>query len=616
MNSKSMRSPSTDVNSNSLVQSSLLLTVDADLKIIELSNNWQPVMGYCTEELIGKHISVPFILPSEGDLYRSLDTASIDQIEDTLDTGLRHKSGGVINARVHILPIVGRSSHRLSLFITIQSELNSLASNQEYRLFTKAAKLGKFGFWSIDLHTSRLFWSSEIYSIHGVTPNSYTPSMEDAFVFCHPDDRREAQRIVLNGIEKRLPWSFKVRIVQPSGDIRIVRFHAEFDFDQSFEATEVYGICLDITDYEALNEQVELLSEVAETSITGITICDKNRNLMWANKKFEEITGYSLADVQGHKVGGFLQGPGTDPNTIREISRLLDTGKNVDVEILNYNKEQIPYWIHLLISPVKRKGEVSHYVAIQHDITEQKRQQQMQARGSKMDAVGQMAARVCHDINNIMAIISGNTQLLRLQNPSEKANKFLGNIEMATARASSVTKKLVKLVKDENLSPELISLNKEIKNIVDALPEELKGKTSFQFNFDYKDPLLVKKKSLLESVKQLIINAILATDKLGEVTISTLVRAGFDNTCNSAVLSPKLGKEYVLISVKDNGIGIGPDVINNIFDPFFSTRDRKDGAGLGLSFIFNFCAKEEAGLQLTSQENKGSEFTIWVPKFV
>ena len=113
-----------------------------------------------------------------------------------------------------------------------------------------------------------------------------------------------------------------------------------------------------------------------------------------------------------------------------------------------------------------------------------------------------------------------------------------------------------------------------------------------------------------------MINAILATDKAGEVTISTRICAGFDNTCNSAVLSPKLGKEYVLISVKDNGIGIGPDVINNIFDPFFSTRERKDGAGLGLSFIFNFCAKEEAGLQLTSQESIGSEFTIWVPKFV
>lgn len=615
MNSKSMRS-SIDVNSNSLVQSSLVLTVDADLKIIEMSNNWQPVMGYGTKELIGKHIKVPFISLNEDDFHQCLDGTAETQNECTLDTELRHKSGGVIKARIQVHPIIGGASQRLTLFITIQSELHGFASEQEYKLFAKAAKLGKFGFWSIDLRTSRLFWSSEIYSIHGVVPSSYAPTMEDAFVFCHPDDRREAQRIVLNGIEKRLPWSFKVRIVQPSGDIRIVRFHAEFDFDQNSEATEVYGICLDITDYEALNEQVELLSEVAETSITGITICDKNRNLMWANKKFEEITGYSLADVQGQKVGGFLQGPGTDPNTVNEIGRLLDTDKNVDVEILNYTKERVPYWIHLLISPVKRKGEVSHYVAIQHDITEQKRQQQMQARGSKMDAVGQMAARVCHDINNIMAIISGNTQLLRLQGPSEKATKFLGNIEMATARASSVTKKLVKLVKDENLSPELISLDKEIKNIVDALPEDLKGETSFHFNFDYKDPLLVKKKSLLESVKQLVINAILATDKAGEVTISTRICAGFDNTCNSAVLSPKLGKEYVLISVKDNGIGIGPDVINNIFDPFFSTRERKDGAGLGLSFIFNFCAKEEAGLQLTSQESIGSEFTIWVPKFV
>lgn len=349
-----MRSP-IDVNSNSFVQSSLLLTVDVDLKIIELSNNWQPVMGYCAEELIGKHINVMFISPSEDDIYRCLDETAVTQNECTLDTELRHKSGDIIKARIQVHSIAGGAPERLTLLITIQSELHDSASEQEYKLFAKAAKLGKFGFWSIDLRTSKLFWSSEIYSIHGVAQGSYTPTMKDAFVFCHPDDRREAQRIVSNGIEKRLPWSFKVRIVQPSGDIRIVRFHAEFDFDQSSQATEVYGICLDITDYEALNEQVELLSEVAETSITGITICDKNRNLMWANKKFEEITGYSLSDVQGQKVGGFLQGPGTDPNTINEIGRLLDIGKNVDVEILNYTKECIPYWIHLLISPVKRK---------------------------------------------------------------------------------------------------------------------------------------------------------------------------------------------------------------------------------------------------------------------
>ena len=119
---------------------------------------------------------------------------------------------------------------------------------------------------------------------------------------------------------------------------------------------------------------ISLLEKAADTSSEGITvsILSGDRPLIYANKGFERLTGYSVDEVVG-KNCRFLQGQGTDEKSIDEIRKALRTGTECTVELLNYKKDGSPFWNRLSITPLKNAGgEVTHYVGVQSDITELK----------------------------------------------------------------------------------------------------------------------------------------------------------------------------------------------------------------------------------------------------
>jgi diguanylate cyclase (GGDEF)-like protein/PAS domain S-box-containing protein len=263
----------------------------------------------------------------------------------------------------------------------IEISLELLLSNQSHKsilhkhkvLHEQVSSLGKIGHWSLNYHDNELFWSPEIYKIHGVTSDEYTPELETAINFYHPDDISVINRHVDNALNNEAPWSFSLRIVRPDGEIRFVRSLAEISRDPKGVPTSVFGVFQDITEYKELNEQVELLSHVANASNAAVIICDKDKKIIWINEAFTSQSGYELDEVAGKYPGEFLQGKDTNLGTMNKIRNSLDQGNDLSVEILNYHKKGSEFWVNLLLSSVKNvDGEVTNFVGIQNDITEQK----------------------------------------------------------------------------------------------------------------------------------------------------------------------------------------------------------------------------------------------------
>lgn len=122
------------------------------------------------------------------------------------------------------------------------------------------------------------------------------------------------------------------------------------------------------------SRELEIMALVAQGTDNAVVITDASGAIEWVNPGFERISGYTLADIQGQRPGSFLQGPETDKQVIKFMSKRISSGQGFNVEILNYHKNGTPYWIDIEVRPIKSAdGSVEKFVAIQSDITERKK---------------------------------------------------------------------------------------------------------------------------------------------------------------------------------------------------------------------------------------------------
>ena len=137
----------------------------------------------------------------------------------------------------------------------------------------------------------------------------------------------------------------------------------------------VWGMCRDVTETRAIEEQIRLRQEAIESSNDGFVIADAtlpDLPIIYVNQRFEELTGYTSDEILGRNCR-FLQGADTDAETVTRFREALAAGTRFQGEVLNYCKDGSPFWNFLRISPVRNKnGEITHFIGLQTDITERK----------------------------------------------------------------------------------------------------------------------------------------------------------------------------------------------------------------------------------------------------
>ena len=359
-----------------------------------LNPHWSDVLGWSIQEIM----AVPFI-----EYVHPEDRELTIQVYHQLHGGenvsnfrnrYRKFSGEYVWLQWFASPLpeggVVASVHQIDDVVLVENELK-----QHALLLKQVNGAAEPGHWRLNFATKSVFWSKEIYAIHGVTPQQYSPELESAISFYHPEDAPRVNEYVNNSLAKGENWNFTSRIVRPDGAIRTVRCLAEVSKDSQGHPISVFGVFQDVTDYEALNEQVQLLSHVANASNAGIVICDNERNVIWINTAFTSLSGYALDEMIGQGLGQLLQGPNTDQNTVQQIKNALNNGQNIDKEILNYHKDGSEYWANLLISPVRcSEGNITHVVGIQNNITEKKQAEEKLRRIAHYDVLTNLPNRV------------------------------------------------------------------------------------------------------------------------------------------------------------------------------------------------------------------------------
>lgn len=592
----------------------LICTISADGYFTYLNPYWETVLGYSLVEIMTIRF-IDYVHP-EDQLETQLAYQEALNGVDVRNFRNRYRtcSGAYVwlhwfGTRVNDGELAA-SAHEIDDVVITENQLK-----QNSVLLDQVSSLGKLGFYNVNLATKRVYWSREIYDIHGVTPEEYIPELESAIRFYHPDDIQIFEEHVNRAITTGDGWSFTLRIVRPDGEVRTVKSLAEIPQDNSGKAKSLFGVFQDVTDFEALNKQVELLSHVANTSNAGVVICDNQRKVIWVNKAFTNLTGYLMEEVGGESLGRLLQGPNTDEEAIKQMRGALDKGEDISIEILNYHKNGGEYWNNLLISAVKdSKNNISHFIGIQNDITDKKHQAELIIRHQRLDAVGHLAAGICHDFNNILGILSGGMELLKAPNKAIDSDKVLHNMDTAIKRATAITSRLLKSTKKESEQADFVDIDTELLSVVAMLSESIPKNIQFISSFNSGKNAFMNKDALFDAVINLILNAKHAISHHGDISVLTRNLDIFTSDNVVVISKPKAAQSYIVISIQDTGCGIPRENITKIFDPFFSTRSHESGTGLGLSILVELVNNEGLGLTINSEVGIGTTINLWLPQ--
>jgi PAS domain S-box-containing protein len=238
--------------------------------------------------------------------------------------------------------------------------------NERFEILSKATN---DAIWDLDVRLDVVVWNYALIENFGYEEGN----IEYTFTWwqqrIHPDDREKILSSLGNAMNRHdNTWNETYRFECADGSFKDVNNRAYILYDGS-KPIRIIGSMQDISERIRYTREIEKLSLVASATSNGVTITDKNGLIEWVNESFTKLTGYKLDEIKGRNLS-FLQGPETDKNTVKRISKKLKEQQLVSEEIINYNKSGNKFWLKLDIAPVfNETGELVNFISIQTDIT-------------------------------------------------------------------------------------------------------------------------------------------------------------------------------------------------------------------------------------------------------
>ena len=429
---------------------------------------------------------------------------------------------------------------------------------------------------------------------------------------------------IVEALAARQPFAGRIcSLIASPGRTIVARLGGKPRFGAGGEFLGFRGLGTDVTEsfqreraWRDSIAQSELLVATIESCPVSISIADALRPglpLIYVNPSFSRITGYALHEAI-ERSSDFLQGPETDPVTIRRIAECLQAGQFCDVEILNYRKDGTPFWNALMIAPLLRGGRIVAYIGVQNDITDKRAQQQEFQRRHRLQALGQLAGGVAHEINNLLQPILSYAELVQgeIAASHETAAKRLGKVIFSAEQARDIVRNVLRFSRtDTNVLSELplaATISEAVEFVRDLLPSSV-AVTVRGLDADLGTGR-INAVEMTQIMTNLLNNAAQAMKGRGEIAIEAVVV--HVAPYQAALLGIETGN-YCAVTVADNGPGMDEAVLARLFEPFFTTKPLGQGTGLGLSVVYGILQNWRGAISAVGTPGRGARFTLHIP---
>ncbi len=348
-----------------------------------------------------------------------------------------------------------------------------------------------------------------------------------------------------------------------------------------------------------------------EKTTETFLITDAAGIIVYANPAFEGLTGYTIQEAIGRNAS-ILKSGEHSREFYAEMWTTIKAGREWTGRFVNKRKDGTKYTAATRISPVQNDdGEITHFLAIRHDITRETSLEEQLMQSQKMEALGLLAGQLSHDFNNLLTIIIGSMELVMEDLPKESVSMKLSQGILQSSKASAnLIKQLLIFARRQEYSPKIVNLNDIIKE-TQILLDRLLG-TGVKLGYDLAPDLIqvnMEPEQFKQALMNLVINAKDAMPSGGSIKITT-----YNQTLNKAPGPEMKPGDYAVVEISDTGMGIPPGAIDHIFEPFFTTKPKGKGTGLGLSAVYGIIKQHRGAIVVESKPGAGAVFRIHLPK--
>ena len=491
--------------------------------------------------------------------------------------------------------------------ITEKKMAEQALSESEYNL-TKAQSMTHVGSWSFDPHSGAVKASDELLRIMRLSRDETT---QEAFAEAvHPEDRATVIEHLRLGIENGQSYEIEHRLHFPDGTSRWVYSIVEPSLSQQGEVLCLYGTTQDITERKqaevALRNKTNELQAIFDSISDGITVYDQDGRVQHHNlispRLFPKAIqpGIPCSELFHPETASL---PGDCP-----VERAL-AGERVETSHVTMLDGHKTRYVDITATPIKDAlGEKNRALVFLRDVSRKRLQEMHLIQAEKMSSIGVLATGIAHEINNPLTSVAGCAEALLRRFRDEPGLKQDGRLDVfphyleviirESYRCKGIIDHLLNFGRKSDGFAVEVDLNVVLLEIVELLRHQpAYRKIRVMTNLQSGLPKVMGDPSGLRQVfMNLLVNAHQAISGTGRVELAT----ASDGTT-------------VSVKVTDSGSGISPDLLDRIWDPFFTTKEVGKGIGLGLALTYDIVKRHGGEIQVESRPGEGAEFTVLLP---
>lgn len=314
--------------------------IDIHGRYVFANSNHLDMFEFNKEDLIGSNFLDGLVQEDRHKVEQILSSKNKKSAE-TIETFAKKSNGGLFQLKLTLTPDFTRSGERAGHYLfTEDITAEKTQAEKDYRQtewLKMTQKMAQMGHWFVDLKNDKIFWSEEVYRIHGLDPKTTEPpSMEEAVSFYHPDDKGIVEEALEKAMSKKEPFTFELRLIRRNGEVRWVSSVGECRLDKSGNVDSLFGVFQDITLRRKKNEEIITIKERSETAMHSASV-----GIWELNPETDDAHWSSLID----------EILGIEPNT--QLSR-----KDIFARVHDEDKALVKSYPELLLEPGS-EGEIT-----------------------------------------------------------------------------------------------------------------------------------------------------------------------------------------------------------------------------------------------------------------
>jgi len=577
-----------------------------DRVTLEVNAAFTRTFGISRDEIIGRTPAEAGIMFDAAALRSMLGALREDRGLCDVEVEMRTRDGRTLAVKLssEVVTIDGER-HAISTFIDVTAYKHAVAAarDADVRLHELASVVDAH-FWACEVGRRRMLLVSPGYERswgrrrdeHMADPLAWADGV-------HPEDRPALVARAKAGYSDD-EGTMEFRIVRPDGETRWVSARRFPIRDESGAIVRLAGACEDITK----RKQAELNAQASEARFRELAaavddvfwlVDAATRDLLYISPAYERIWGRSIAELDARPDDWLSAVHPEDVERIAAAWSNMDTG-TYDERFRIVRTDGTTRWVHdRAFRVLDEHGDVKRIAGIAKDITDERRLQDNLQQAQKLESIGLLAGGVAHDFNNILCVITANTDVLRDLIPpgDQEAQGVVAEVQLAAERATSLTRQLLAFGRKQVVKPVVLELNQAVEEARKMLQRVLGEDVAMRVSLDPAlSPVRIDPGQITQVLLNLCVNARDAVGAGGEITIETVAE-----------------HDRALLVVRDNGCGMPEDVLARVFEPFFTTKDVGRGTGLGLAVVHGIIEQAGGTVRVESAPGRGTSFYISLP---